>query len=125
MDRRVEVDRYLARVDPKLRRLLGHLRATILREAPGSEELVSYGIPAVRNQGLLLYYGAFEKHASLFVASHAVLARFERELRPFRAGKGTVRFGPERPLPDGLVRRIVRARLRENRARATRRARAS
>ena len=37
-----------------------------------------------------------------------MLGTFGAELAAFSTSKGTVRFTPERPIPDDLVRRIVR-----------------
>ena len=35
------------------------------------------------------------------------------------AGKGTIRFTVEKPLPVALVKKMVKARVKENEARAT------
>ena len=59
---------------------------------------------------------AFTDHCSSFVASDSVRRRFCAELKLIPAGKGTVRFTPDRPLPADLVRRIVKARVSENAA---------
>jgi len=108
------VDAYLARVPPKFRTLLQRLRKTIKAAAPEAEEVISYRMPAFRQNGMLVYYAAFADHCSLFVASPRVLQEFSAELEPFRTGRGTVRFTPSRPLATGLVRRIVKARVAEN-----------
>jgi uncharacterized protein YdhG (YjbR/CyaY superfamily) len=108
------VDAYLARVPPKFRTLLQRLRKTIKAAAPEAEEVISYRMPAFRQNGMLVYYAAFADHCSLFVGSPHVLQEFSAELEPFRAGRGTVRFTPDRPLTTGLVRRIVKARVAEN-----------
>ena len=39
----------------------------------------------------------------------------EKELQGYRTSKGTIQFAPEKPLPDALVKKIVRARVKENR----------
>ena len=114
------VDDYLSNVPPAFRSLLGDLRRTVRSVAPHSEELLSYGMPAFRQNGILLYYGAFRDHCSLFVASTTVRRTFAADLKPFAGGKGTVQFTPDRPLPAHLVRRIVRARIAENLARGSR-----
>jgi uncharacterized protein YdhG (YjbR/CyaY superfamily) len=112
------VDAYLNRVPPKFRAALQQLRTTIKAAAPGAEEVISYRMPAFRQNGILVYYAAFPDHCSLFVGSPQVRRRFSSELRPFQGGKGTIRFTPDRPLPPGLVSRIVKARVAEN-AKAT------
>jgi len=114
------VDDYIARVSPPFQDALHTLRATIRRAAPGADEVISYGMPAFRQDGMLVYYAAFKDHCSLFVGSQRTRERFARELKPFDAGKGTLHFTPEEPLPADLVRRLVRARVAEN---AERRAR--
>jgi uncharacterized protein YdhG (YjbR/CyaY superfamily) len=111
------VDEYIARVPPKFRTALQRLRKTIKAAAPDAEEVISYQMPAFRQNGMLVYYAAFSDHCSLFVASDKIRRQFAEELKPFRAGKGTLQFTPETPIPAGLVTRIVKARMAENAAR--------
>lgn len=114
------VDEYLARIPPKFRPALRRLRRVIRTAAPGAEELISYGMPAFRQDGMLLYYAGFKDHCSLFVGSARTRQRFARELKAFETGKGTLQFTPENPLPEDLIVRLVKARLAENAARRSR-----
>ena len=111
------VDEYMARVPPKFRATLQRLRRLIKAAAPDAEEVISYQMPAFRQNGMLVYSAAFEDHCSLFVASDEVRRRFAAELKPFATGKGTLRFTPEQPPPARLVTRIVQVRVAENAAR--------
>ena len=113
------VDEYLARVPSGQRAVLQALREAIRSAAPDAKEVISYRMPAFRHRGVLVYYAAFEDHCSFFVASPTLRRQFAAEMKPFAAGKGTLHFTPERPLPPGLVKRIVRARVAENEARAS------
>ncbi len=115
------VDKYLAAIPRDKRAALKNLRRIIRSAAPDAEELISYGMPAFRQHGMIVYYAAFKDHCSLFIGGPATKTKFAEELRPFLTGKGTVHFTPEKPLPEDLVRRIVKARLEENEARAVRR----
>lgn len=74
-------------------------------------------MPAFRQDGMLVYFAAFESHCSLFVASDTVRRRFAAELKPFVAGRGTLRLTPEHPIPAGLVTRLGKARVAEDAAR--------
>ena len=111
------VDEYMARVPPKLRAPLQRLRKTIKAAAPDAEEVISYQMPAFRQDGMLVYYAAFKDHCSFFVAGAGVRRQFSAELKPFETGKGTLQFTPDQPLPDELVTRIVKVRVVENAAR--------
>jgi len=72
-------------------------------------------MPAFRDRGrLLVSYASFTHHCSLFPASKAVLEALGDELKPYFAGKGTIRFPTDRPIPAALVERIVKVRLEEN-----------
>src|SRR6266545_5283854 len=114
------VDEYMARVPPEFRAPLERLRKTIKAAAPDAEEIISYQMPAFRQDGMLVYYAAFKDHCSLFVASDQVRRQFAAELKPFETGKGTLQFTPDQPLPDELVTRIVKVRVAENAARRSR-----
>jgi uncharacterized protein YdhG (YjbR/CyaY superfamily) len=108
------VDEYLARVPPEFRTSLQRLRKTIKAAAPDADEVISYQIPAFRQNGILVYYAAFKDHCSFFVGSSEIRRQFSAELKAFESGKGTARFTPHRPLPADLVTRIVKARVAEN-----------
>ncbi len=111
------VDAYLARVPPKHRAALKQLRKTIKAAAPKAEEVISYGMPAFRQDGGLVCYAAFKDHCSLFPGSLDRLRALSAEIKPFEAGRGTLQFTPEWPIPSRLVTRIVKVRLAENAAR--------
>ncbi len=108
-----EVDEYLARVSPAMRVALQQLRKTIRSAAPDAEEVISYGVPAFRQNGDLVHFAAFQDHCSFFAGHTTTLPKFAREVEPFLSGKTTLRFTPEQPIPATLVKRLVRERLRE------------
>lgn len=98
---------------------LEHLRQVIIAAAPEAEEYVGYGIPAFRHDGALVSFGAARHHCAFYVQSPAVMDALATELDGLHTSKGTVRFTPDKPIPDALVTRLVAARLAENRARKT------
>ncbi len=119
MKRVTSVNEYLRSVPKDMRAAFDKLRRTVKSAAPGAEEVVSYQILALRQKRMLVYYAAFKGHCSLFIGSAKVRRQFAAELKPFMAGKGTVQFRPDRPLPLSSIRRIVRARVAENAARSS------
>lgn len=108
------VEEYLARQPEAARMVLEELRQTIAAAAPDATETIAYRMPAFRARGrFLVSYASYTKHCSLFPASEAVREACGRELEPHLAGKGTIRFQVDDPLPASLVRTIVEARIRE------------
>jgi uncharacterized protein YdhG (YjbR/CyaY superfamily) len=108
-----DVDTYLAALGGDERSVLEELRKTIRAAAPGAVETISYQMPAFKQDGrFLVSYAAFKDHCSLFPGS-AVPEELRDDLRPFVAGKGTLRFTPEKPIPAALVKKIVKIRIRE------------
>ncbi len=110
-------DAYLAALPASQRAALERLHRAIRAAAPRAEECVSYSLPAFRQDGVLVAFGASAKHCSFFPMSPAVIAAHAQQLRGFETSKGTIRFLPGKPLPAGLVRKIVQARIAENAAR--------
>jgi uncharacterized protein YdhG (YjbR/CyaY superfamily) len=109
-------DEYLAGVREEQRAALQKLRETIHKVAPGAVECISYGLAAFRLDGKpLLAYGGAARHCALYPMSAAVIVALGEELAKYDTSKGTIRFQPERPLPAALVRKLVKARIAENR----------
>jgi uncharacterized protein YdhG (YjbR/CyaY superfamily) len=109
------VDAYIAALPPERRAAMAELRRTINAAAPEATETIAYQMPALRADGrFLVSYAAFKAHYSLFPASDAVVAAGGDELAPYLAGKGTIRFPADQPLPLPLVTRIVEVRLVEH-----------
>ena len=109
------VDEYLARVPAPAASTLRHVRKVIQSVVPKeTTEVISYGIPMFKFHGMLVGYAAFKNHCSLFPTGSGVLDQFAKELEGHRTSKGTIQFPSDKPLPDSLIKKIVRARVREN-----------
>jgi len=110
------IDEYLADVKPDQRATLERLRQAIHAVAPNVEECISYGIPAFRLNGRsLVFFGAWANHCAFYPGSSTMLKKFRDDLEGFQVSKGTVRFTPDNPLPIVLVKKLVKARITENR----------
>ena len=115
------IDEYLAGVNTDRRSALQKIREAIHAVAPNTEECISYGIPAFRLNGRsLVFFGAWANHCAFYPGSSATLKKFRKELRDFQTSKGTLRFSPDKPVPVALVKKLLKARIAENNARANR-----
>lgn len=106
------IDEYIAGFPLLVQERMKKLRATIKKTAPAAEESISYGIAAFKLQGVLLYFAGFKNHIGLYPVPRNNEA-FKKELASFKGGKGTAQFPHEKPLPIGLVTRIVKFKLKE------------
>jgi uncharacterized protein YdhG (YjbR/CyaY superfamily) len=111
------VDAYIVGFTPEVRDVLKKIRQTIRKAAPEAEEKIAYGMPAFVLKGPLVYFAAFQKHLGFFPTATGI-ERFKDELAAYETSKGTVRFPMGRPVPYGLIARIVKFRVKENRTRA-------
>jgi uncharacterized protein YdhG (YjbR/CyaY superfamily) len=109
------VDEYINRAAPPAQEKLKEFRAIVRELAPKVSESISYGMPAYKLNGPLVYFGAFKNHVSLFAtASRRVAEKFAKELEPYKKSKGTIQFPLDEPLPTSLIRKIVNERVLEN-----------
>jgi uncharacterized protein YdhG (YjbR/CyaY superfamily) len=108
------VDAYVAGLPDERRAAVEELRRTIRAAAPGATETIAYAMPALRTNGrFLVSYAAFKDHYSLFPASEVVVEALGDELRPYLAGKGTIRFPANKAIPSALVTKVVKIRVAE------------
>ena len=105
------VEEYLEGVPEPARGTLEKVRAAVREAAPaGSAEVISYGMPAFRDEEVLVWYAAFAKHCSFFPTA-AVIEEFKGELKGLAKSKGTIQFPVDKPLPAALVKKMVKARV--------------
>ena len=115
------VEEYLASLPDERRAVMETLRETIRAAAPEATESIAYEMPALRSDGrFLVSYAAYKHHYSLFPASDAVTEALGEELKLYLAGKGTIRFPSDKPVPLALVTKVVKVRLDEDAARSRR-----
>jgi uncharacterized protein YdhG (YjbR/CyaY superfamily) len=108
------IDEYLAALSDDTRAALEKLRKTIKAAAPNAEECISYQLPAFRQDGMLVAFGATANHCAFYLMSSSTLEAHKDELKNYDTSKGTIRFQADKPLPVALVRKLVRARIAEN-----------
>ena len=108
------VEEYFAAVPEAARTTLSKMREVIRSAVPReATEIISYGIPAFKHNGILVWFAAFAKHCSLFPTA-SVIELFKNELKDFSTSKGTIHFPTDKPLPIALIKKLVKARVAQN-----------
>jgi uncharacterized protein YdhG (YjbR/CyaY superfamily) len=113
MNKFKSVDEYLSASQEEARKHLKELRRIIRQAAPHAEEVISYNMPAVKSNGMLVWYAAFKKHIGFYPMASAIAA-FKQDLKRYKTSKGAIQFPMDEPIPAGVVKKIVKFRLREN-----------
>ena len=104
---------YIKGFPKDIRVILQELRRTIREAAPGAMEGISYQIPVFKQNGPLVYFAGYKSHIGFYPTSSGIAA-FKKELSAYKLRKGTVQFSLDKPIPRGLVKRIVKFRMKEN-----------
>jgi uncharacterized protein YdhG (YjbR/CyaY superfamily) len=110
------VDEYIARHPSHVRAILRKVRSVVRAAAPGAREVVSYGMPALKQHGMLVYFGAFKHHIGLYPpvrGDERLVAATARYAGP----KGNLRFPLDKPIPYALIGRITKLRVTQERSR--------
>ena len=108
------IDDYLAALPPNHRSALQRLRSIVQKAYPSAQESIYYGMPAFRLNGkAFVAFRSSKAHCSLHPLSGTVVESLSSELAGFDVSKGTIRFTPEKPLPESLVEAILRRRAQE------------
>jgi len=114
VDKPMSVEEYLAALPKDARATLEKIRQAIMAAAPTATEKIGYGMPGFSYEGrYLVYYAGFKNHCSFFPASTGVMEEFSNDLESYDVAKGTIRFPIGKPLPGTLVKKLVKARIRE------------
>jgi len=108
-----EIDQYILTFPNEVQKLLAQLRTAISKAAPEAEEVISYRMPAFKFHGILVYFAGHKNHIGFYPTSTGTAA-FKEELSEYKGAKGSVQFPLDKPLPLGLITKIVKFRVKEN-----------
>lgn len=105
------VDDYLAELDAHDRAVIEHVYDIAREIVPDAEQGKGYGMPALVYKGKsLIAVMRTQKHIGVYPFSPDAITAAADDLEGFDRDKGTVRFQPERPMPDSAIRTLVHSR---------------
>ncbi len=109
-----DIDDYIADFPKETQQVVQKIRATVKKAAPGVEEKISYKMPAFMLRGhYLVHIAAYKTHIGLYPAPDSK-GEFKEAVKTYGSGRSTLKFPLEKPIPYGLISRIVKSRVKEN-----------
>ena len=109
MQKPTNIDEYIKSFPEEVQQKLEKVRAAILKAVPRAEEVISYGMPAFKQNSILVYFAAFKNHIGFYPAPSGIEA-FKDELSKYKSSKGAVQFPIDKPLPISLITKIAKFR---------------
>lgn len=106
------ISHYISAQPKAVQPILRKIRSSIKKAAPLARERISYGMPAFDMKKTLVYFAAFKDHISFFPTGAGVKA-FKKELTAYDTSKGTIRFSYDKKIPFGLIAKIVKYRVKQ------------
>lgn len=112
-----DIDEYIAQFSTDVQEILQKIRTIARNAAPKAEEIISYRMPALRVNGILIYFAAFKKHIGMYppISGDAAI---EKAIAPYAGPKGNLQFPLNQPIPYKLIERIVKLRVKQDAAKA-------
>jgi uncharacterized protein YdhG (YjbR/CyaY superfamily) len=106
------VEDFLQALPPDRRAALQHLRELTIQTCPESVEGFGYGMPGYKYRGRpLIYFSSFKNHMSIFAMGYEGINRHRAELADYEIRAGTIHFQAGKPLPDELVKTMIKERM--------------
>lgn len=93
------IDEYISGFPGDVQAILGRIRTTIKKAAPGAQEAMRYQMPTFIRKGNLISFAAYKQHIGLYPAPTGT-QQFSKALAAYRAAKSTLRFPLDRPIPS-------------------------
>ena len=104
---------YYSKFPEETQKILYTIRETIKTVAPNAEEVISYNMPAFKQNKVLVYFAAYNHHIG-FYPTPSGIEKFKDELNGFKVAKGSVQFPFNKPIPYDIIKRIVAYRVEED-----------
>ena len=107
------IDAYHSSYPANIQKILNQFRQAIKQAAPNATETISYGMPAFRQNKILVYYSAHKEHFGFYPTPKPIVL-FRQELKKYKTSKGAIQFPIDKPLPLALIKKIVKYRVAED-----------
>lgn len=95
--------------------MLNQLRQVIKTAAPQANEKIRYGMPSYEHHGRIAYFAGFDGHVGLYGVAHSAIAH-DDDVTKYLENQSTLRFPVGQKLPVALIRKLVKARVKQNEA---------
>jgi uncharacterized protein YdhG (YjbR/CyaY superfamily) len=113
MEKPKNITEYINAAPEESQQKLWELLDILRRAAPGAEESLKWGQPALSYQWILFQFAGFKKHVSLYPHPNVVEA-FQDHLADYKTSSSTIQFPLDKPLPSDLIYEIAVYRVRES-----------
>lgn len=113
MEKKKTVDEYISEAPKEIQQKLKDLRAAILDVAPTARESTSYGLAYYFYKSRRVYFGYWKKHIGIYAIMEPVRKHFKKELEGYEMAKGTIQFPLKEKLPIGLIKKLVKAQMKQ------------
>ena len=107
------VDEYFSTLPASTKPVLRKMRLAIKEVVPRAEEVISYNMPAFKQNGILVWYAAYKRHIG-FYPTPGPIKTFARELRQYKTTRGAIQFPIDEAIPANLVKKIVMFRVKQD-----------
>lgn len=108
-----DVDEYIAGFPPEVQAILRRVRQVVRDAAPQAKEVISYGVPALKQNGVLVYFAAFRSHIGFYPPVTGD-AHILKAVAPYAGEKGNLRFPFDKPIPYDLIARVTELRAKQD-----------
>jgi uncharacterized protein YdhG (YjbR/CyaY superfamily) len=107
------IDEYITGFPDEVQKTLQQIRSVIKEAAPEAQEVISYSMPALKLNGILVWFAAYSKHIGFYPHSTGIVA-FKKDISSYKSSKGAIQFPLDKPMPFDLITEIVKFRVEEN-----------
>jgi uncharacterized protein YdhG (YjbR/CyaY superfamily) len=110
-----DITEYHLQFDSNVQKKLKELHTIIKEMIPRAEEIISYKMPAFKQNKVLVYYAGYKNHIGFYPTAKPIEV-FKNQLLSFKHSKGAIQFPIDQPLPEKLIQDIVKFRLEDSEA---------
>lgn len=107
------VEEYISKFPEDIQKILQQIRAAIKKAAPKSTEVISYGMPAFKQNKVLVYFAVGKNHIGFYPTPNPIKV-FSNELESYKTSKGAIQFPLDKKIPLTLISKITKLRVRED-----------